>query len=1737
MGSKRQHIAQRVNRTAERDPIMSVGATYLADTLRRDPPGQWSDNRYEQSNHYRGVLYIAIRSIMDALYSTTITLNKKHHKYAAVSLRRLEKAMPTPHANSSDERMRPFDDPDHSLVKLLDQPNRTETFNELLAQLVLQYHLTGSGLMWANPNKLGLPAELYILPTALCTAQPATPDYPEGWWRVTQYYPGGGFGILPSPMSGGGAPIDGRDLLRFKNPHPLWRFDAMSPLTAGSVQLDILESIDQARWTAMDQGLTPDMILLAPGVNQAQLDAHLERLKATNIGKRNFRKVMALGGDQGDSKFDVKFPSTTAKDMDFSSGWDQMTAYALALFGVPKSVAGLATTGSYAELYAALKQFHTLTLRPLVQRLGVWLTKHLARVWSDDLAIQLDLPTIDDQQLHEQQLSTDLAHDLLTFNEARSLRGRKPMPGGDVLVSVFVQKQQAKAQQEQQAQQPQPAPAPGGDPSQAAAPADAGQPSSPNATPAAPAAPGQPAPDAAQPAPNASADPLQALLGQQPEAAPEEATGDTNHIQNATVEAALAALGMPKGGDTPSPNGIEKGYIPAFLKANGSVPKKPKVPTISDKVVKAPTATKPGAGPKTPSTSDALNRDHLDDHSEGDEYAGTKGPRKQVSGTSTPLAKPQPAPNPSAPKPSAVKPIRVSEDDALTQAAPGAPSGPASPARKPGAAYEEPAAPVPTGVGVPVSKPTASPPAKATPVRPPGAATPTPSPNANPASGGTPGQPHQEGQVFQAADKTWRKIVQGQAVPTPAPNAQQPGATPAQPSTPQQTYQGGDTHVAPEHLDAVATALLGGSPYIRLHGNRGSAKIENGADLGKFLANGGELPQDTKNKLAGSGLGPPASAAPAPAAPAPLSSVKGAPFDVAKKAGEAGQPLPQEHIDAAAATLSTFDNPKTAEVLGNVAQWAHAHAQTHARAVAEHFKISEDRARVLLTQTISAIAFKAAKQTSDTIGPSANHTEARQLAPVQGGSATLRDRSTGKTLGVNFDPNASNPRSVHARNTVRDVVEHLGAGHDLQPSHAADFVRALDHLTPEELRRTGNSLETTMSISDRKETERLFKLAAQKVKEKQLANSTVGAKPGGEGAATPTPSANAVRLRREPPVAPGHVRLYHGGADPTTGGGRWVTGDRNDAEGWANRGNGIGLHYVDVPHDHPAIKDALDETEYSTGERNAKHIRQELPESLAKNLKPIGSAPASAAAPKAPLGEESAPATTAPAAHAELLAEHPNASPAAQEAYAKARDNGQDHETATLAARLADARGKPIPAPNPDDHAAVLKRAIAQKLAGHDHTPIEVGRLVSSVAALPRSEAVSLARSLTGQRVQSRSEALTAIRDALSGNRTPNARKPAEWFATLPTHAQEAVKTYLTEIANGNAAHPPKSSEQSGDILRKLALEAKRTGRVPKLESGKKPKPEPGAIGKLAQHIGTAASAINKVNRGVRGFNLRAPDAATAAPATPSGAPDLSSPNAIPQETAPTTEELASARLGRTLHSNVQVRHAPSGDWVVKGRNGKLPAVQNEATASGLARAIGLDVPQVHHVKLHGQDQAVVRHTAGTDLSSLTEPQRREALAKVPRAQIDKHALFDYLIGSSDPNNGNYLVTPEGKLTAIDKEQSLSHGQTKNGTHYRIPFFLADAGKPGASAGDYEFSPESLAHMVDAGDHMADLLRKQGKPRDAMGVQRRTAVLKNLAESGQPVSAVALDKAGHEYSKSNPPARGLWDRAKSLVGL
>lgn len=102
--------------------------------------------------------------------------------------------------------------------------------------------------------------------------------------------------------------------------------------------------------------------------------------------------------------------------------------------------------------------------------------------------------------------------------------------------------------------------------------------------------------------------------------------------------------------------------------------------------------------------------------------------------------------------------------------------------------------------------------------------------------------------------------------------------------------------------------------------------------------------------------------------------------------------------------------------------------------------------------------------------------------------------------------------------------------------------------------------------------------------------------PGGAFFGVPVRGAKAV-----PPVppTPGTVRFYHGGSDPTSGGGRWVTPDYEYAR---NYRPGEPVSYVDIPENSPHLLKSFDDTGTS---QVAPYVSFEAPEEIARNLKSL----------------------------------------------------------------------------------------------------------------------------------------------------------------------------------------------------------------------------------------------------------------------------------------------------------------------------------------------------------------------------------------------------------------------------------------------------------------------------------------------------------------------------------------------------
>lgn len=477
--------------------VLTDQSKNLLAVLRDDPPGYALDDPYRQSLQYTGIIYLCIKAIDRAIRSATVQLMRERDsdgdgvddgeqggnadRLSPMERRYLlHKAMPTTHAQESDEEWVPVKD--HPLCKLLARPNPRDSWSKFQSRVVIQYHLTGRCLIWGVPNAAGKPAELWVLPTAMCTPGYRSLEYPKGSWRVSQQNPYGAMGYAGGPGgSVSGTVIDARQVYDFREPHALHDWAPYSHLAGTKEQVDLVQKIDRGCWSAMDQSFDPDGVLTVPGASEEQLIAIQAQLRNTRQGPEHRGGIIAVGGPLGDTKAASFQPWTgSPKDMEYGEGWQRYVEFILAVFGLHKATVGLGNASSFSELFAAIKQTALTCYGPFVHDFAQVLSHGPVADWGVDYRVQIDLPKIEDTETQDKQIDSDASNSAITVNEIRALHGRPPFDDGDVIPKVYEQVQLQKVQ-------PPPAPggAPGGMPGQPGAPATPGQPgaSSPSPTP------------------------------------------------------------------------------------------------------------------------------------------------------------------------------------------------------------------------------------------------------------------------------------------------------------------------------------------------------------------------------------------------------------------------------------------------------------------------------------------------------------------------------------------------------------------------------------------------------------------------------------------------------------------------------------------------------------------------------------------------------------------------------------------------------------------------------------------------------------------------------------------------------------------------------------------------------------------------------------------------------------------------------------------------------------------------------------------------------------------------------------------------------------------------------------------------------------------------------------------------------------------------------------------------------
>ena len=334
-------------------PFMVSSGDALETALSPGKPGNWASDHRAESNRFVGWHYVAIRSKCEAAQMCEVDA----YTWDVSSMgSRPDSRKKGKYATEADKGQ-PFDR-DHSLMRLLRQPNPAQSGGSFRYEQALQLCLTGSCLVWNVPNVFGKVVRRYVIPTA--TAQPCQPndEYPYGYWKITPE--GDRYGLTYSwylsNMHTGSLLhcVDVRQMQVIRWPHPIFKDDGYSPVSATAGWTDSSDQIEVSRANQFRNGFKPSAIVTMEEFEgtQEELDAVLARLNAKYATADNNGKLMAIAG-KGTG---VEILDTNPHEMDYMQSSQEVRDSILASHGVPGAAVGLVSPTGREGVYAPLLQ-------------------------------------------------------------------------------------------------------------------------------------------------------------------------------------------------------------------------------------------------------------------------------------------------------------------------------------------------------------------------------------------------------------------------------------------------------------------------------------------------------------------------------------------------------------------------------------------------------------------------------------------------------------------------------------------------------------------------------------------------------------------------------------------------------------------------------------------------------------------------------------------------------------------------------------------------------------------------------------------------------------------------------------------------------------------------------------------------------------------------------------------------------------------------------------------------------------------------------------------------------------------------------------------------------------------------------------------------------------------------------------------------------------------------------------
>lgn len=380
--------------------------------------------RWRQVMAYRYWLFVGLKPwVREVAYGEPINLGRVTPKERPEKKTVRRKALSGPREH---EEYTALEDGD-PILELFRCPNQLDTAEEFWAYHILFYFMTGEAHWWIRRNGFvgkaadgktrGVPREMWIIPTH--------------WMQLQMGHDGAPSHYLVQSPWGHNIEIPFDDILSFREPSLLNRWEGTGVTQAISEWLDVYESMVRVWLATMKNGANPAYHISLGDRYGDPDDAFLMRFYAKLYerfqGEDRAGQPLVTGGD-----VEVKQIGLSPADIQFAQGEEKIRDNILTALSVSKTVLGIEPTSDLSS-YAPLRQFHQ-AVNPEKRKIARRITEFLIRTtpgYENGIAF-FDESMMDEPQQKLLEIESRRLGGTITPNEERALWGVEPYPhGGD----------------------------------------------------------------------------------------------------------------------------------------------------------------------------------------------------------------------------------------------------------------------------------------------------------------------------------------------------------------------------------------------------------------------------------------------------------------------------------------------------------------------------------------------------------------------------------------------------------------------------------------------------------------------------------------------------------------------------------------------------------------------------------------------------------------------------------------------------------------------------------------------------------------------------------------------------------------------------------------------------------------------------------------------------------------------------------------------------------------------------------------------------------------------------------------------------------------------------------------------------------------------------------------------------------------------------------------------------------